>query len=77
MNEHDRYQKTEDIISKFENGLDRFKLSPLFNTTIQMLVDDVDPLKVIDHLINVAEHSQNALLQQLMRNTSCYPHLNK
>lgn len=55
----------KDIINKFNNGKERFNTSPTFNKVVYMLVQEVDPIKIIDQLIDVADESHNALLMHL------------
>lgn len=71
MNEKEleRYNKTDEIISKFKNGKERYKRSVLFNKVAQMLVRDMDPYEVIDQLIMSNEDFQNALEQYMHRDT--------
>jgi hypothetical protein len=40
-----------DIISKFENGTERYYTDPIFNKVIMMLYHGQDPLDIIDTLI--------------------------
>lgn len=40
-----------DIISKFENGTERYYTDPIFNKVIMMLYNGQDPLDIIDTLI--------------------------
>ena len=63
MNEMDFYKKTEECIAKFKNGKERYRTSATFNRVVQMLVRDVDPYDVIDHLCEVSDDTQKAFEQ--------------
>lgn len=67
MTPEENYKKTDEVISKFRNGQDLFRKSPLFNRAVQMLVRDVDPYELIAHLIQVTEDTQKALENQILR----------
>lgn len=72
MKDFELFKKTDEIIAKFPNGEEMFHKSPLFNRTVQMLARDVDPYEVITQLIFVAEDSQNALAQHIIREPFTY-----
>jgi len=50
------YKKFDETISKFNNGKERFKTSSLFNVTINTLVREGDPIKLIDQLIEMNDN---------------------
>lgn len=65
METQEQYKKTEDLITKFPNGKERFRKSALFNKTIQMLIRGVDVYDVIDQLIMVNEDTAKAFEHHL------------
>lgn len=67
MTDFDYYKKTDEVISKFKNGKERFNTSPTFNRVVQMLVRDVDPIDIIDQLITINDDTQRAFSEHLMR----------
>lgn len=50
--------KIENVISKFEDGEERFKKSALFNQVVQSLARGGDEYYIIDMLIKTAESAQ-------------------
>jgi len=67
MTPNERYQKTEDILSKFNNGKYLFNTSALFNKTVQMMVNGASEYDVIEALLKVTEETQQAFEQHLIR----------
>lgn len=67
MDEFEFYKKTDECISKFKNGKERYRKSPTFNRVIQMLVRGVDPFDVIDQLCQVTDDTQKAFEQYVIR----------
>lgn len=41
----------EKLLSKFENGEERYRLDPTFNRVIHALNNGIDPIKIIDTLL--------------------------
>jgi len=70
MTEQEFYRKTDECISRFKNGLERYQTSPVFNMVIQMLVRDVDPYEIIDQLCQGNDDTQKALQQQILRSSN-------
>ena len=68
------HDKIVELVNKFDNGVERYNRSPLFNQVINSLARDADPLKIIDQLINVAEQSQNALEDHLIHQNDADNH---
>lgn len=68
----DKYKKTEDCISRFKNGKERYHKSPTFNRVVQMLVRDMDPYDIIDQLC-LAIDDQNNAFEQYMINSDFRP----
>ena len=69
MKAHEHYKKTDEILSKFKNGKNRFRESALFNRVVQMLVRDADPIEIIDQLITITDDTQKAFEQYMIRST--------
>lgn len=67
MKQEEIYLKTSEYITKFKNGEKRYRESPLFNQVIQMLVRDVDPIDIIDQLIQTIENTQKAFEEYMIR----------
>ena len=67
MDEYKFYYKTNEYITKFKDGEKRYRESPLFNQVIQMLVRDVDPIDIIDQLIQTIENTQKAFEEYMIR----------
>lgn len=67
MDEYKFYYKTSEYITKFKDGEKRYRESPLFNQVIQMLVRDVDPIDIIDQLIQTIENTQKAFEEYMVR----------
>ena len=69
MKQEEIYLKTREYIAKFKNGEKKYRESVLFNQVINMLVNDINPIDVIDQLITVAENTQRAFEQYIHRDT--------
>lgn len=54
------HNKIKYILSKFPDGEKRFRESAIFNKVIQCLIRDVDPMVIIDQLIDTTERTQKA-----------------
>ena len=67
MRQEDFYLKTSEYITKFKDGEKRYRESPLFNHVIQMLLRDVDPIDIIDQLIQTIENTQKAFEEYMIR----------
>lgn len=67
MSQEEFYLKTSKYITKFKDGEKRYRESPLFNQVIQMLVKDVDPIDIIDQLIQTTENTQKAFEEYMVR----------
>jgi len=70
MRQEEFYLKTSKYITKFKDGEKRYRESPLFNQVIQMLVRDVDPIDIIDQLIQTTENTQKAFEEYMIRSKS-------
>lgn len=66
MDKLEFYKKTEEIISKFENGKELYYKSPMFNQVVQMLARDVDIYKVIESMVTSVDDTQRAFEHHLM-----------
>lgn len=69
MRQKDFYVKTDECISRFKNGKDRYRNSPTFNKVVQMLVRDVDPYDIIDQLCQSLDDQSKAFEQYILRDT--------
>jgi hypothetical protein len=69
MEAKDFYKKTDECISLFKNGKDRYRNSPTFNKVVQMLVRDVDPYDIIDQLCQSLDDQSKAFEQYVIRDT--------
>ena len=67
MKQEEFYLKTSEYITKFKDGEKRYRESPLFNQVIQMLVRDVNPIDIIDQLIQTTENIQKAFEEYMVR----------
>lgn len=67
MTQEEFYLKTSEYITKFKDGEKRYRESPLFNQVIQMLVRDVNPIDIIDQLIQTTENIQKAFEEYMVR----------
>ena len=45
------YSRLEEIISKFENGEERYNTDPMVHNIVNMIYNNEDPLIIIDSLI--------------------------
>ncbi len=70
MREKEFYLKTSEYITKFKDGEKRYRESPLFNQVIQMLIRDVNPIDIIDQLIQTTENTQKAFEEYMVRDKS-------
>lgn len=69
MTEQDFYKKTDECISRFKNGKERYKNSPTFNMVVQMLVKDVDHYEIIDYLCQTLDNQTEDFEQYINRST--------
>ena len=69
MSEQEFYRKTDECITRFKNGKERYKTSATFNRVVQMLVRDVNPYEVIDHLCQMSDDQTKAFDQYVHRDT--------
>lgn len=67
MREKDFYLKTDECITRFKNGKERYNTSATFNRVVQMLVRDMDPYEVIDQLCQMSDDQAKAFEQYLYR----------
>lgn len=63
------YNKTDECVSKFKNGKERYRTSAQFNVVIQMLVRGADPYEIIDQLCQSNDDIQHAFQQYVHRDT--------
>jgi hypothetical protein len=69
MNEHEYHKKLDEIISKFPNGIERYKTSATFNRVCQMLARGATEFEVIDQLVTITDDTQNAFSNYITRDT--------
>lgn len=69
MEQKDFYAKTDECVSRFKNGKERYRNSPTFNKVVQMLVRDVDPYDIIDQLCQSLDDQSRAFEQYIIRDT--------
>ncbi len=67
MLDHEFYRKTDECIARFKNGKERYRNSATFNRVVQMLVRDVDPYEIIDHLCQMSDDQTKAFVQYIYR----------
>jgi hypothetical protein len=68
MSEQEFYRKTDECIARFKNGKERYRTSVTFNKVVQMLVRDVDPYEIIDHLCQMSDDQTKAFELYITRN---------
>ncbi len=51
----------EDLLSKVENGDERFRQSAMLNQCVQALARDVEPIGIITQLIDIIDKQQTEL----------------
>lgn len=59
------YERRDELLSKFKDGSNRFRQSPLFNQVIKALLNGTDVHEMIDHLITITENTQNEFAKYL------------
>lgn len=57
-----KHKSSFEIIKQFENGVENFDKSPLFNNIIHMLLSGVDEYKVIDSLLKIIDEQHDRLV---------------
>jgi hypothetical protein len=67
MNSYERYNKTDEIVSKFKNGEKLFHTSPLFNTVVQQMVDGMTIYEAMEAVISISELNIKAFEQYVLR----------
>lgn len=68
MTDIEFYKKTDECIARFKNGKERYRNSATFNRVVQMLVRDVNPYEIIDHLCQMSDDQTKAFEQYIHRN---------
>lgn len=61
------YSRLDEIISKFENGEERYNTDPVFHNVVNMLYNNQDPLTIIDSLIKSNNQIMEALRDYIMK----------
>lgn len=69
MNNSERYQKIDELVQKFKNGEELYRTSPMFNTTIQMMVKGLTVYEAFEQIILAHERTQRAFEDYVMRDT--------
>jgi len=67
MTPQERYQKATEILDKFDNGKELNLQSPMFHQAVQMLVEGIDPYKVIEQIVVSHDRIQHALEDFILR----------
>lgn len=57
--------KLELLLSKFENGQERFKTDALFNKVIMHMMHCSDKYEIIEGLLDIINNQQEALYKKL------------
>jgi hypothetical protein len=66
--------KHEEILKKFSPDFQvRLKTVPLYNCAFQSLLNDADPYKLIEFLLNTAYETQNTLTDYMVYNKNPDP----
>ena len=69
MKSYERHIKTGEIIKRFKNGESLFISSPLFNTSIQMMVDGMSIEDVFEQIVIAQQRTQRAFEEYVLRDT--------
>ncbi len=67
-----RIKKTEELLSKFKGGEERYRNDPVFNKVIMMLVSGADVYQCIDSLIGIIGDQQKFIEDRLSTSTPVY-----
>ena len=59
-------QDLTELLRLIPNGNEKFQKSPLLNVSVRMLLEGVEPIKIIDNLIHQIEDLQKVLEQNLL-----------
>lgn len=66
-NTPERYLKTDRLLNLFPNGVLLYNTNATFNKVIQMMLRGTTPHEIIESLIEMADHSNKALEDHLVR----------
>jgi|GEM_PF-6315334 len=66
MDKLEFYRKTDEVISKFKNGKELYRKSPMFNQVVQMIVRDVDLYDIIESIVTTVDDTQKAFEHHLI-----------
>jgi len=67
LSQSERYNLTDETISKFKNGKVLYRKSALFNRSVQMLVRGVTVYDLIENIIQVTEDTTRSFEQYINR----------
>lgn len=67
LSQSERYNLTDETISKFKNGKMLYRKSALFNRSVQMLVRGVTVYDLIENIIQVTEDTTRSFEQYINR----------
>jgi hypothetical protein len=63
------YSRLEEIISKFENGEERYNTDPMVHNIVNMIYNNEDPLIIIDSLIKSNNQMMEAFFNYMMKHS--------
>jgi hypothetical protein len=63
------YSRLEEIISKFENGEERYNTDPMVHNIVNMIYNNEDPLIIIDSLIKSNNQMMEAFHNYMMKHS--------
>jgi hypothetical protein len=68
--DHELNNKIEKLVSKFENGWERYHKSAMFNSVINSMVRGADPLHIIDQVLKANDSVHDAFQKYVEGDTS-------
>lgn len=72
MNQQEKRQKAvPEIISKFEDGEERYQNDPMFNQVINLLADGCEEIKLLDSLLQIYRNNKEQLEQLKIQKIIC------
>lgn len=51
------YKNIKEVMDLFEDGENRFAMSPMFNKVVCSLMNGADPIKIIDALVKISDEN--------------------
>jgi hypothetical protein len=68
MNQYTFERKMDECLSKFKNGVERYRKSPIVYSVVNRLVDGIDPVLIISQLCENLEKQQMAFNKYMEEN---------